>query len=348
MTISGKEGPGFMESVYSNLGRPSKRVVVGPGWGLDNAVVSVGKGRVLIVTVDPVSVIPEFGMELSGWLSVHLIASDFTASGVDPEFATFTYNFPRAMSEAQKKEFVRAVGFECKKLGVAIVGGNTGTYPGAGFTVIGTGSMFGTARDSKYVTPSMGQSGDAVLMTKQPAIEAVGSLALSFPGFLDEKVGRKTSAKARAVMAKCTTVEDARAARKVGLGDGALTSMHDATEGGVLGGLEEMARASHHAFEVDTGEIPVDETTTQVCSSFGLDPLTTMGEGALLLTCCPGAVSDLKKLMSRAKIPVTEIGTVKTGEGLLLTGPGGRKRKFVRGPDRYWPTYERFVRQRTQ
>jgi len=341
MGFAGKEGPRFMGAVYASLGRPSRRVDVGPGWGLDNAVVSVGQGRVMIVTVDPVSVIPEFGIKLSGWLSVHLIASDYTASGVDPEFATFSYNFPPEMSGPEKESFIRAVGSECEKLGVAIVGGNTGSYPGAGFTVIGTGSMFGLADDSGYVAPSMARAGDAVLMTKHAAIEATGWLALSFRGFLEGKVGAGTAARARGLIRSCSTVEDARVARKAGVGSEAVTSMHDATEGGVLGALEEMAIASRHAFEVEPGRIPVPRTTAEVCAAFGLDPLTTMGEGALLLTCRRAVVPELARLMSRAQIPITEIGRVRRGEGLHLLGSGRRSKRFVRGPDAYWGAYAR-------
>jgi hydrogenase expression/formation protein HypE len=341
MVLAGKEGPKFMKGVYANLGRPSAKVIVGPGWGLDNAVVSVGHGRVMIITVDPVSIIPEFGMKLSGWLSVHLIASDYTASGADPEFATFSYNFPPAISVSEKEEFIRGIGSECKRLGISIVGGNTGSYPGAGFTVVGTGSMFGLASASRYVTPTMARPGDAVLMTKHAAIEATGSLALSFPSLLVKKVGKRTASLARSIIHSCSTVEDARSARRVGLGKDSVTSMHDATEGGVLGGLEEMAQASHTAFEIEPELIPIPGVVAKVCAAFGLDPLATMGEGALLLTCTPRAVPDLLRQMSRAKIPTTEIGKVKNGQGLHLMEDGKMGRKYTRRPDGYWGAYAR-------
>jgi hydrogenase expression/formation protein HypE len=344
--LPGKEAPAFMERVYSNLGRPSKRVVVGPGTGLDNAIVSVGHGRVMIVTVDPVSAIPEFGMRLSGWLSVHLIASDYTASGADPELATFSYNFPPSMARSEREEFIHAIGSECKNLGVAIIGGNTGTYPGAGFTVVGTGSMLGFAQRSGYVAPSMAKVGDVVLMTKHAAIEATGSLALSFPNFLERAVGKGTAARARKVIHSCSTVEDARVVRRIGLGGGALTSMHDATEGGILGALEEMAQASRHSFRIKPSRIPVSDTAAKVCRVFGLDPLKTMGEGSLLITCGPGAVPELERYMSRSQIPITEIGSVEGGDGILLLNSEGRARRFVRKGDRYWAAYNQALRRR--
>jgi hydrogenase expression/formation protein HypE len=327
--------------VYTSLGRPSRKLIVGPGRGFDNGVISVGHGRVMILTVDPVSAIPRFGTKLSAWLSVHLIASDYTTSGLDPEFATFSYNFPPTMSTSEREEYLRTVGRECERLGVTIVGGHTGSYPGGGFTVIGAGSMFGFGSVREFVAPSMAREGDCILLTKQAAIEATASLALSFPNYTDEMVGRTVANGARRIISLCSTVGDARTAREVGLGMNGVTSMHDATEGGVLGALEEMAYASRHAFEVELTKIPISMESMKVCRAFGLDPLTTMGEGALLVTCNPDRIVNLRRRMSLANIPITEIGKVKRGEGLLITHGRKKAKKFRPQDDRYWTAYQR-------
>ena len=347
MVQSGKEGSAFLQdAVYAHLGSRSTKVKVGPGPGLDNGIVSVGDGRVMILTVDPVSAIPAFGMKLSAWLSVHLIASDYTASGADPEFAIFSYNFPPEMSRHSKKEYAGAIGDECRKLGIAIAGGHTGSYPGGGFTVIGAGTMLGFAPEGGYVTPAMAKTGDVILMTKHAAIEATGSLALSFPRYVGDELGRKLRNRASELIELCTTVKDARTARLVGLGERGVTSMHDATEGGVLGALNEMSLASSNLFEVDAEKIPVLEEAAAVCDLFRLDPLRTMGEGSLLLTCRPDAVSRLSTNMSEARIPVCRIGEVRRGRGLNVVDEGGGAKRFKPGPDRYWTVYSEATRRR--
>jgi hydrogenase maturation factor len=344
---SGKEEHKFMENiVFAHLGLPSGRVKIGPGTGLDNGVISIGAGRVLILTTDPISAIPAFGMEFSAWLSVHLIASDYTTSGADPEFALFSYNFPESMSRGEREEYIRSVSDECKKLGVAIAGGHTGSYPGSGFTVIGTGSMLGIASDGGYVAPSMARVGDSIVMTKHAAMEATASLASSFPVFTDAKVGTALGEKARALARLCSTVEDARIARKVGLGPGYVSSMHDATEGGVMGALLEMAAASAKSFVVDPDSVPVPPESKRVCEAFGIDPLATMGEGALLITCSPSRVPELLRTMRRAKIATAVIGRVKEGKGLWLEGGNRPPRKFEVHTDAYWSAYDRAVQHR--
>ena len=340
MSPSGKLPPGSMDAVYRHLGARSKMVVLGPGRGLDNAVLSLGGGRVMIVTADPVSVIPAVGVRRSAWLSVHLIASDFTTSGVDPEFAVFTYNFPPEMKTMEMEAYVAAVGDECAELGVAIAAGHSGSYSGAGYTVIGGGVMFGAAPREEYVTPAMARVGDVVLMTKHAAIEAAASLATSFPESTEKAVGGKAARRVRAMLSLCSTVADARAARRAGLRS-AVTSMHDATEGGVLGALDEMSAASGRAFVVDVRAIPVPPDVERVCSAFGIDPLLTMGEGALLITCRPGAAKRLGETLSVAGVATATIGRVAAGSGLWTKGRKKKLSRFEGAQDGYWAAYDR-------
>ena len=340
MSVMGKAGPEFMkEVVYASLGKKSRKLVIGPRKGSDNAVIAVGGGRIMILTVDPVSIIPSLGMKMSAWLSVHLIASDYATSGLRPEYATFSFNFPPELSDADREEYVRSVGEECRRLGITIAAGHTGSYPGAGFTVIGAGSMFGFGRRGGFVDPSMARPGDAILMTKQAGIEATASLALSFPRYVEGKVGRLRASRAKKLIRSCSTVTDALTAARIGLGRGGITSMHDATEGGVLGGLEEMAYASGTAFHVNEGRINVSEEVGAVCGAFGLDPVDSLSEGTLLVTCNPDRLDDLKDEFAGSGIPIREIGSVRDGAGLWVTKGGGRPKRIKPGADRYWAAY---------
>lgn len=341
----GKFGPELMANdVYPNLGARSPDVLVGPGRGLDNAVLAVGKGRVMIVTTDPVSMIPKLGMKVSAWLSVHLLASDYATSGNSPTFATFDFNFPPEASAEDVAVYLREVGAECKNLGVSIVAGNTGRYPGSGYTVVGGGTLFGFANRAGYLSPAMARAGDVVMATKGAAIEATAMLANSFPRYLESRVGRRVVQSAKRYLLKCTTVEDAILAAEVGIHDDGVTSMHDATEGGVLGGLCEMAEASGRSFLVDPGRIRVPPEAVAVCSAFGIDPLASVSEGTLLLTISPASSEAVVARLKKAEIPCFEIGRVGEGPARVVFSEGGRRRIVRAVSDPYWPAYARAVR----
>jgi hydrogenase maturation factor len=330
--------------VYRSLGSASARVVTGPGIGLDNAVLAIDHDTRMLITADPVSIIPQVGVRESAWLSVHLIASDYATSGHSPEFATFTYNMPQEMRTEEVEAYLRAIGNECNKLGVSVVAGHTGSYPGGGYTVVGGGTMFGFCRVGEFIDPTMARPGDAVLMTKGAAIEATALLAHSFPKHVEHLTGRTLARRARDLLHSCSTVKDALKASSLGLGREGVTSMHDATEGGILGGLEEMARTSRKAFHVEIERVHVPAECIAVCGAFGIDPLSTVSEGSLLLTCNPSKTEELRRRLRRNAVPVFEIGTVKGGRGLWVSRGGRRPRRGRPSLDRYWSAYDAGLR----
>jgi hydrogenase expression/formation protein HypE len=338
----GKVPREFLEDVvFANLGAERRSLLVKPGHGLDNAVVSLGGKKVLLVTSDPLSVIPSIGLEESAWLSVHLLASDLMTSGVSPQFAMLDLNLPPQMELHSVGRYLKAIGDECRRLGIAITGGHTGRYPGSGYTVVGGGMMFSVAARDAYVTPGMARPGDSVLITKGAAIGATAVLARSFPETTMEKVGVALLKKAKARLRDCSTVKDARAAASVGLRKN-VTSMHDATEGGVLGGLFELSSACGLPVIVDRERIHVPEESRAVCGAFALDPLTTLSEGTLVITCKQGAVEDIRDTLAKVKVASFEIGRIgreSQGRGLWTSAGGSKPEPHIPNPDGYWKAY---------
>jgi hydrogenase expression/formation protein HypE len=119
--------------------------------------------------------------------------------------------------------------------------------------------------------------------------------------------------------------------------------MHDATEGGVIGGLSEMAFASGTAFSILAKNIPVSREVGAVCGAFGLDPLRSLSEGTLLITCNHSRVGELTEELLDAGIPVTKIGSVRRGEGLWSDNGSGKPSRLSVGKDGYWDAYRNAV-----
>jgi len=343
----GKVPRDFLESVvFSNLGAKRRALLVKPGHGLDNAVVSLGGKKVLLATSDPLSVIPSIGLKESARLSVHLLASDLTTSGVSPQFAMLDLNLPPEMGLPEVGTYLKAIGDECRKLGIAIAGGHTGRYPGSGYTVVGGGMMFSVAERDAYVTPAMATPGDSVLITKGAAIGATAVLSNAFPETVREAAGAAGLKKAKSHLRDCSTVKDARAAASIGLRE-SVTSMHDATEGGVLGGLFELSSACGLPVVIKSERIHVPEEAAAVCRAFSLYPLTTLSEGTLIITCRPSTVGDLKAALANKKIGSYEIGNIgqrSQTRGLWVSSRGSKPERLVPSTDAYWAAYSDAVR----
>ena len=346
MTPLGKISPDQFEQVIApRLGADRAEVVVGPRAGQDSAIIRLGGGRVMAATTDPLSVVPALGLEASARLSCHLIASDLWTTAIAPAWASITFNLPPQMSDVDLDVYWRAMSDEWSKLGAAVVTGHTGRYPGCDYSIIGAGTLMGVGEETGYLTPAMATPGDRVIVTKGCAIEATAVAAWLFPKRLGARIGASGLERARALLGQVSVVADCRACVRVGVRERGVTSMHDATEGGVLGGLLELARACGHDLEIARARIPLSEEARAACAELGSDPGWTLSEGTLIATAGPRHVGAVQNALADAGIAAAEVGEVVPGRGALrLALEDGATRVITEPePDPYWPAYARAV-----
>ena len=354
----GKLTPATFERLIApHLGAARPEVLVGPWPGTDCAVVRLSAGRVMALTTDPLSVIPCLGMAGSARLACHLLASDLWTSGLSPAYATVEFNLPPHMSDESFAEYWQAMSDEWAKLEVAVVAGHTGRHPGCDYPIIGAATLVGVGDEGRYVTPAMAEPGDRIVVTKGSAIEATAIAAHLIPlrlmaaletGGMTRPEAEKALARARASLAQVSVVADCRAALKVGVRDRGVSALHDATEGGVLGGLIELAKASGHDLRVERARIPLSPESRAACEAWGaIDPGWTLSEGTLIAAVRPAHATALLAAFAEAGIAAAEVGEVMSGSGVLwLTESGGGVRKLeAPEPDPYWPAYDRAVRE---
>ena len=345
----GKISPSTYDALIApHLGAARPEVLVGPGPGRDSAILRIGAGRVMAVTTDPLSLVPAWGLERSARLACHLLASDLWASGIPPAFATVSLHLPRAMSDADLGRYWSAMSDEWAKLEVAVVAGHTGRYDGLDSTIVGAATLAGIGDEGRYLTPAMARPGDRVIVTKGCAIEATAIAAHLFPKKLGAKLEPEALERAKGFAADVSVVRECRAALKVGVRERGVTALHDATEGGVLGGLIEVARASGHDLRVERARIPLAPEAAAACEVFGIDPYWALSEGTLLATVASAHAPAVLAAIAEEGIAAADVGEVLEGHGTLwLTGADGKVTKLRDvEPDPYWPAYERAVKER--
>jgi hydrogenase expression/formation protein HypE len=339
-TALGKFNRDTIENViYSHLGRSNSSVLVGPEFGVDNTVISIGRGKVMVATCDPLSYIPELGGPESARISVSLLASDLTTSGLPPQFGIFDLNLPPEMTQHQFASYWNAFAQECKRIGLSIVGGHTGRYPGCGYTVIGGGVMYSIGEENRYLTSQMANAGDDILLTKGAAIETTAVLTRVFSRSVRNAIGPTLFEKAWKYLWKLSTVDDALAAVSVGFHDEGVTAMHDATEGGVISAILELADASHVGADVDLSSLPVTEETQAVCQLFKIDPLISLSEGSLVLATNPKRTSKVIQRLKTRGIATYVIGRTTKSSGVYAISEKGRRRLHYPKFDPYWKAY---------
>ena len=307
----------FDKLILSRLGKKDSSVFIGPQHGVDAAVIDLPGGDVMVVAEDPTFGMPVI-MPYFGWAIVHICASDVAVLGVKPRYMTICLMFPPKTTEEVVDAVWKQVDEECKKLDIAIIGGHTGIYPGMAFPLNGGCTVMGIGKKSQLTPASNARVGDRVLMTKGPAIEAVGLLACQAEASLKSKLGAVTVEKAMKYLLQMTVVEDALTAAPLS------HAMHDATEGGLLNGVYEIAAASGTGVTIYEDKIVIPDEIAAVCRSFNIDPLISISEGTLVITAAPASSAKIIKELKTKNINAWDIGEITKGERLFIKRGGDK------------------------
>jgi hydrogenase maturation factor len=137
-----------------------------------------------------------------------------------------------------------------------------------------------------------------------------------------------------------TVVPEAVIAREFGLRDAGVTSMHDATEGGVLGGLLEVAVASGNGMRVDLDAIPLRPEVAAVCEHVGMDPYHAISEGTLIATVVPSREEAFVAALSGDGIDAAIVGEVtEPGTPRVIVRDGAEESLEHPGLDPFWAAF---------
>ena len=327
----------FESFVLARLGRPDASVIVPPQTGVDAGVIDLGDGRVLIVAEDPIFAIPGQPAEMFGWYTVHIGASDVAVMGVPPRYLTYTLLMPPETPDPAFRTIVDAIHEAALDLGISIVGGHTGYYPGFAAPTIGGVTVFAIAEKGGYVTPAGAKPGNVVILTKGPAIETAGILSVLRERELLARYPEPLVRRAQALCREMTVVRDALSAAAAG----GVTAMHDATEGGVIGGLAEIAEASGVGMRVEEARFVYPDEVRMVCEAFSLDPVAAIAEGSLLITAEAGSAGPILARLAETGIASSVIGTVtKDAATRVMTRRDGTEMPLrVPDQDPFWPVF---------
>jgi hydrogenase expression/formation protein HypE len=330
----------FERVILRRLGAADPDVLVGPRHGVDVGVVRVAGDVAMALTTDPVFVVPTYGWKRAAWFAVHILASDASTSGLPLRWMAVDLNLPPEITDDELTALWDAFHEACKGLGIAVVTGHTARYDGCAWPMVGGATCMALGPADGYVTPTMARPGDRIVVTKGAAIEATALFAATFPERLAVGIGVDAVRRADALFEQMTVVPEARIASAFGLRDRGVTSMHDATEGGVLGGLLEVAVASNVGMSIDLDAIPIQSEVRAVCDHLGIDPYLSISEGTLIATVVPGRADEYVRVLAGEGIEAAVVGRVTERSSGRTVARGGEERPLTHpGLDPFWAAF---------
>lgn len=333
MSELGKIDRAFFESVIRpHLGAEREDVALGPTHGVDFGVLDVG-GRALVTATDPVSILPELGFERAGRLAVDIVLADVAVSGVAPTHLAVSLSLPPEMTDEELAATWRGMAGHCEALGVSVVTGHTARYSGVDYSWVGGATGFGVGSFEDIVRPDGARPGDALVVSTGPGAEVAGLFSTLFGDRLD--LPGSTLETARERVDDIEAVRDARVAFEAG----GITAMHDATEGGVVGGLNEMAASAGVRFDVESANVPLGSGVEAVCEAAGVDPWRVTSCGTLLVTVGPDDADAVVDALEADGTPAAVVGRVSEGEGVYVDG----ERVESHASDPSWAAFARLA-----
>jgi hydrogenase maturation factor len=177
------------------------------------------------------------------------------------------------------------------------------------------------------VTAGGAKSGDKLILTKTVGIEGTAILATDKERQLKKTLAHSLLQNARDLYNKISVVKEATTAFKAG----GVAAMHDPTEGGVFGGIQEMADASKVGVKIREEKIPIAKETMEICKVFKIDPMQLISSGALLIAAKANFVEKILANLKRQNIEASVIGEfLDSPSKRLLIRKDGSKTTLIR------------------
>ena len=294
--------------VISQLPKTDRFVTAGPAVGLDCAAIRFSDGQVVLST-DPIT-----GAKADiGRLAVLVTCNDIAACGIRPTALLMTILAPPAAEPEEIKAIVDQMARAARAINVSIIGGHTEVSDAVSRFVI-SATAIGFTYSKQIIHSSGARDGDTIVMTKSAGLEGTAILAAEQADKLARQMTADELTEARQFLDLISVIEEGSCGS-----DNSVHAMHDATEGGILGAVWELAEASGLGCVVLAEKIPVHRLTAKICSILKLDPLRLIASGSMIM-----ATAEPEVLIA----DLSARGITGTAIGNLVKIPG---RKLLAG-----------------
>jgi len=287
------------EIVFKNITYRRDEVLIRPEIGEDCAVVDFGE-YACVLSTDPIT----GAVNEVGRLAVNIACNDIASSGVEPLGLMFTVLAPEGTTEEDIDEIMRQAGEAAAALHVEIIGGHTEITTAVNKIVIST-TAIGRKQKNGIISSSGAVVGDSVVLTKTAGLEGTAILAHDWEDRLKKHLGSEVVENAKGMMGQISVVPEGIIAGEIG-----ATSMHDVTEGGLLGAVWEICEASGVGVRIEGEKIKIAPETRKICEFFNIDPLKLISSGCMLMTIPKEKEQALLERLKKENIEAGVIGEI--------------------------------------
>ena len=307
----GKVPPEILEKIVMGPMAASRvkreDVLLRPTTGEDCSAVDLG-GEICILSTDPIT----GAAEDIGYLAVQINCNDIYSAGAEPMGVLLTVLLPAGSDEEMLVEIMEGTLRAAEERNIEILGGHTEVTEVVVKPVI-SAAVIGKTRGRKILATGGAKAGQDIVMTKWAGTEGTAILAKEW----EEGLGAYLSEEELKAAQEMKNFLSVGKESEIAFAHGA-TAMHDATEGGILGAVWEVAECSGLGVDVFVESIPVKEETKKICAAMGIDYLRLISSGTMIIAAEDGPM--LVDKLAEAGIAAAVIGKLTEGGKYMLAG----------------------------
>lgn len=250
----------------------------------------------------------------AGCYAVYAAVNAVAAGGGIPFAMQMALTLPEGTEESELKRIMQLTEEAAGICKVQIAGGHTEVTGAVKYPVISVTAFGYRLEAAERVSRGLPAAGQAVVMTKWMGLEGTAVLAQEREAELLERYPFSITTAAKGFEKYLPILPEAATALKSG-----ATAMHDMRNGGVFGGLYELAGRLGVGLSIDLKKIPVKQETIEICEFFDLNPYGLLSGGSLLIVAEDG--DGMVKALQEAGIPAAVIGrTTDNNDKVLHNG----------------------------
>jgi hydrogenase maturation factor len=264
----------------------------------------------------------------------HLIASlsNSDTSGLLDAFANLTLVVPERLREVKVRGMIEAAAIQAEKMGIPILGCNVqvlnGVTESVATCVVNTG--LSARADGQLVRVKKKAAPDEdIVMTKWLGLEGTAIMANKSINVLKDRYPSDIVDEAAGFYEYMSIAAEAAVAIKSD-----ASYVHVLREGGVFGGLWQLASDNGVGLVIDLKCIPIRQETIEVCEFYDLNPYELIAGGSLLITTDNGG--ELVKELEKSGIHASVIGrTTNSNDRVVCRDEETRFLEPARGDEIY-------------
>lgn len=290
--------------VISKINKFNEDVIVGPQVGEDCSVVKFNDD-VCVLTTDPITAADRN----MGKIGVHICCNDIASAGVRPLGILVTILAPPSVEISDIKNIMKDVTSACEEMSIDILGGHTEITDAVNRTVISI-TAIGKGKANKFVRTGGALEGDDIIVTGYAGLEGTAIISRDYYEALSNIVSRDVLLSAQEMLKDISVVKTGLIAAEYG-----VNAMHDATEGGILGAIWEVAEASSLGAYIEQDNIPISSETLEICKAININPFRLISSGSMVITCKAG--EGLCNLLKERGINAAVVGKITKEEKVI-------------------------------